>query len=54
MVGMRFSLRWLFLATTYVALVAAAVAIGESWMLGFWMAIAAAILLSHIRWVEGT
>jgi hypothetical protein len=50
MAGMRFSLRWLFSLTTYVAILTAGVVIGQSWPPGLWLMILVAILVSHIRW----
>jgi hypothetical protein len=47
---MRFSLRWLFLITTYVAILTAGVVIGPPWL---WLMFLVAILVSHIhRWRE--
>ena len=36
---MRFSLRWLFLITTYTAILTAGYVIGQSWPPGFWLSI---------------
>ncbi len=50
---MRFSLRWLFLITTYTAILTAGVVIGQTWPPGFFLMIVVAILVSLIgpgRW----
>jgi Flp pilus assembly protein TadB len=47
---MRFSLRWLFLITTYVAIATAGVVLGPPWL---WFMFLVVILMSHIhRWRE--
>jgi hypothetical protein len=46
---MRFSLRWLFLITTYTAILTAGVVIGRSWPPGLMVMILVAILVSHIH-----
>jgi hypothetical protein len=50
---MRFSLRWLFLITTYAAILTAGFVIGQSWLPGFWLMILVAILISHIHRSRG-
>ncbi len=46
---MQFSLRWLFLITTYTAILTAGVVIGQSWPPGLMLMILVAILVSHIH-----
>jgi hypothetical protein len=46
---MRFSLRWLFLITTYTAILTAGVVIGQTWPPGFFLMIVVAILVSLTR-----
>ncbi len=50
---MRFSLRWLFAVTTYVAILTAGVAIGQSWPPGLGVMVLIAILVSLIRQWRG-
>jgi hypothetical protein len=46
---MRFSLRWLFLITTYTAILTAGVVIGQTWPPGFFLMVLVAILVSLIH-----
>ncbi len=48
---MKFSLRWLFLITTYAAVLMAGFVIGQSWPPALWLSILVVIFISHIkRW----
>jgi hypothetical protein len=47
---MRISLRSLFAVTTYIALVIAAIVVGQTSLVGFWLLMLAAILVSHVVW----
>jgi hypothetical protein len=50
---MRFSLRWLFLITTYTAILTAGMVIGQTWPPGFFLMIVVAILVSLIGPARG-
>jgi hypothetical protein len=44
-------MRWMLLATTFIACAAAAISLGNRGSLvGFWLMLAATILMSHFKW----
>jgi hypothetical protein len=47
--GMRFSLRWLFLLTTYVAILTPRFMIGQIVAAWLWLMLPIALLVSHIH-----